>query len=129
MGLPVLCVATAIFLLWGMQNFSRNPVPSICIMLGTVGLSYYLLVSAHYHKTATSVVVGALILFCGRAVQKDYFRKSCLYEEYKQLLYFYKSIESDVTSSFIMKGRGDGSDFNTTIDERNRGNSTYITLL
>ena len=72
MGLPVLCVATAIFaLFWGMQNFSRNPVPSIC-MLGTVGLSYYLLVSAHYHKTATSVVVGALILFCGRAVQKDY---------------------------------------------------------
>ena len=88
MGLPVLCVATAIFaLFWGMQNFSRNPVPSICIMLGTVGLSYYLLVSAHYHKTATSVVVGALILFCGRAVQKDYC-KSCLYEEYKQLLYF-----------------------------------------
>ena len=77
MGLPVLCVATAIFaLFWGMQNFSRNPVPSICIMLGTVGLSYYLLVSAHYHKTATSVVVGALILFCGRAVQKDYFRKA-----------------------------------------------------
>lgn len=89
MGLPVLCVATAIFaLFWGMQNFSRNPVPSICIMLGTVGLSYYLLVSAHYHKTATSVVVGALILFCGRAVQKDYFRKSCLYEEYKQLFVF-----------------------------------------
>ena len=45
-------------------------------MLGTVGLSYYLLVSAHYHKTATSVVVGALILFCGRAVQKDYFVKA-----------------------------------------------------
>ena len=68
MGLPVLCVATAIFsLLWGMQNFSRNPVPSICIMIGTVGLSYYLLLLAHYHKTATSVVVGALILFCGRA--------------------------------------------------------------
>ena len=41
MGLPVLCVATAIFaLFWGMQNFSHNPVPSICIMLGTVGLSY-----------------------------------------------------------------------------------------
>ncbi|HDR7444993.1 MULTISPECIES: hypothetical protein [Bacillus] len=75
MGLPVLCVATAIFaLLWGMQNFSRNPVPSICIMIGTVGLSYYLLVSTHYHKTATSVVVvGALILFCGRAVQKGLF--------------------------------------------------------
>lgn len=74
MGLPVLCVATAIFaLLWGMQNFSRNPVPSICIMIGTVGLSYYLLLSAHYHKTATSVVVGALILFCGRAVQKGLF--------------------------------------------------------
>ncbi|MGX5527441.1 hypothetical protein ACWKTY_12645 [Bacillus toyonensis] len=73
MGLPVLCVATAIFaLLWGMQNFSRNPVPSICIMIGTVGLSYYLLVSTHYHKTATSVV-GALILFCGRAVQKGLF--------------------------------------------------------
>ncbi|AHA08351.1 membrane protein [Bacillus toyonensis] len=79
MWLPVLCVATAIFaLLWGMQNFSRNPVPSICIMIGTVGLSYYLLVSTHYHKTATSVVVvvvvvGALILFCGRAVQKGLF--------------------------------------------------------
>ncbi|OAK23405.1 hypothetical protein [Bacillus wiedmannii] len=78
MGLPVLCVATAIFaLFWGMQNFSRYPVPSICIMLGTVGLSYYLLVSAHYHKTATSVVVvvvvGALILFCGRAIQKGLF--------------------------------------------------------
>ncbi|OFD71219.1 MULTISPECIES: hypothetical protein [Bacillus cereus group] len=70
MGLPVLCVATAIFaLLWGMQNFSRNPVPSICIMIGTVGLSYYLLLSAHYHKTAKSIV-GALILFCGRAIQK-----------------------------------------------------------
>ena len=71
MGLPVLCVATAIFsLLWGMQNFSRNPVPSICIMIGTVGLSYYLLLLAHYHKTATSVVVGVLILFCGRAIQR-----------------------------------------------------------
>lgn len=74
MGLPVLCVATVIFaLLWGMQNFSRNPVPSICIMIGTVGLSYYLLLLAHYHKTATSVVVGAFILFCGRAVQKGLF--------------------------------------------------------
>lgn len=99
MGLPVLCVATAIFaLLWGMQNFSRNPVPSICIMIGTVGLSYYLLVSTHYHKTATSVVVvvvvvvGALILFCGRAVQKDYFRKSCLYNEYKQLFVFFTKV-------------------------------------
>ena len=89
MGLPVLCVATVIFaLLWGMQNFSRNPVPSVCIMIGTVGLSYYLLLLAHYHKTATSVVVGALILFCGRAVHKGYFHKSCLYKEYKQLLYF-----------------------------------------
>ena len=74
-------------------------------MLGTVGLSYYLLVSAHYHKTATSVVVGALILFCGRAVQKDYFRKSCLYEEYKQLFIFNKTLESYVTSSFIMRGK------------------------
>ncbi|EOP48248.1 hypothetical protein CN445_12695 [Bacillus cereus] len=74
MGLAVLCVATAIFaLLWGMQNFSRNPVPSVCIMIGAVGLSYYLLVLAHYHKTATSVVVGALILFCGRAIQKGLF--------------------------------------------------------
>ncbi|MGE7882813.1 hypothetical protein [Bacillus sp. NPDC094077] len=74
MGLPVLCVATAIFaLLWGMQNFSFNPVPSICIVIGTVGLSYYLLLSAHYHKTATGVVVGALILFCGRAIQKGLF--------------------------------------------------------
>lgn len=73
MGLPVLCVATAIFaLLWGIQNFSRNPVPSICIMIGTVGLSYYLLLSAHYHKTAMSVV-GALILCCGRAIQKGLF--------------------------------------------------------
>ena len=104
MGLPVLCVATAIFaLFWGMQNFSHNPVPSICIMLGTVGLSYYLLVSAHYHKTATSVVVGALILFCGRAVQRGYFRKGCLYEAYKQPFIFYKTLESYVTSSFIMK--------------------------
>ena len=105
MGLPVLCVATAIFsLLWGMQNFSRNPVPSICIMIGTVGLSYYLLLLAHYHKTATSVVVGALILFCGRAIQKGYFHKSCLYILYKQLLFLQK-LESYVTSSFIMKGK------------------------
>ena len=89
MGLPVLCVLLRLFcFVLGMQNFSRNPVPSICIMIGTVGLSYYLLLSAHYHKTATSVVVGALILFCGRAVQKGYFRKSCLYKVYKQLLYF-----------------------------------------
>ena len=89
MGLPVLCVATVIFaLLWGMQNFSRNPVPSICIVIGTVGLSYYLLLLAHYHKTATSVVVGALILFCGRAVHRGYFHKSCLYKEYKQLFVF-----------------------------------------
>ncbi|MEK0223654.1 hypothetical protein [Bacillus proteolyticus] len=74
MGLAVLCIATAIFaLLWGMQNFSRNPVPSVCIMIGAVGLSYYLLVLAHYHKTATGVVVGAIILFCGRAVQKGLF--------------------------------------------------------
>ncbi|PEA19208.1 hypothetical protein CN941_07355 [Bacillus cereus] len=77
MGLAVLCVATAIFaLLWGMQNFSRNPVPSVCIMIGAVGLSYYLLVLAHYHKTATSVVVVvvvAIILSCGRAVQKGLF--------------------------------------------------------
>ena len=71
-------------LFWGMQNFSRNPVPSICIMIGTVGLSYYLLLSAHYHKNS-NVVVGALILFCGRAVQRGYFRKSCLYKVYKQL--------------------------------------------
>ena len=78
MGLPVLCVATAIFaLFWGIQNFSRNPVPSVCIMLGAVGLSYYLLISAHYHKTATSVVVGAIILFCGRLYKRDYFHKSC----------------------------------------------------
>ncbi|MFK4314639.1 MULTISPECIES: hypothetical protein [unclassified Bacillus (in: firmicutes)] len=75
MGLPVLCVATAIFaLFWGIQNFSRNPVPSVCIMIGAVGLSYYLLILAHYHKTATSVVVvGAIILFCGRAIQKGLF--------------------------------------------------------
>ena len=89
MGLPVLCVATAIFaLFWGMQNFSHNPVPSICIMLGTVGLSYYLLVSAHYHKTATSVVVGALILFCGRAVQKGLFVKAVYTKRINSLLYF-----------------------------------------
>ncbi|PDM36639.1 hypothetical protein CMV37_33165 [Bacillus cereus] len=76
MGLPVLCVATAIFaLFWGMQNFSHNPVPSICIMLGTVGLSYYLLVSAHYHKNSNErLFVGALYFyFCGRAVQKGLF--------------------------------------------------------
>ena len=104
MGLLVLCVATAIFaLFWGMQNFSHNPVPSICIMLGTVGLSYYLLVSAHYHKTATSVVVGALILFCGRAVQKGYFVKAVYTKRINSLLYFYKTLESYVTSSFIMK--------------------------
>ena len=89
MGLPVLCVATAIFaLFWGMQNFSHNPVPSIYIMLGTVGLSYYLLVSAHYHKTATSVVVGALILFCGRAVQKGLFVKAVYTKRINSLLYF-----------------------------------------
>ncbi|CAM3954158.1 MULTISPECIES: hypothetical protein [Bacillus] len=74
MGLPILCVATAIFaLFWGMQNFSRNPVPSVCIMIGTVGLSYYLLNSAHYHKTATSVVIGVIILSCGCAIQKVLF--------------------------------------------------------
>ncbi len=38
MGLPILCVATAIFaLFWGIQNYSRNPVPSVCIIFGTVG--------------------------------------------------------------------------------------------
>ncbi|MBJ7995106.1 hypothetical protein [Bacillus mycoides] len=74
MGLPILCVATAIFAcFWGMQNFSRNPVPSVCIMIGTVGLSYYLLISAHYHKTAMSVIVGVIILSCGRAIQKVLF--------------------------------------------------------
>lgn len=89
MGLPVLCVATVIFaLLWGMQNFSRNPVPSICIMVGTVGLTYYLLLLAHYHKTATSVVVGALILFCGRAVQKGLFVKAVYTKSINSFLYF-----------------------------------------
>ncbi|MEK4581075.1 MULTISPECIES: hypothetical protein [Bacillus] len=74
MGLPVLGVATAIFALFlGIQNFSRNPVPSVCIIIGAAGLSYYLLILAHYHKTATSVVVGAIILFCGRAIQKGLF--------------------------------------------------------
>ena len=94
MGLPVLCVATAIFaLFWGMQNFSRNPVPSICIMIGTVGLSYYLLLSAHYHKTATSVVVGALILFCGRAVQRVISVKAVYTKCINSFLYFYKSLK------------------------------------
>ena len=93
MGLPVLCVATAIFsLLWGMQNFSRNPVPSICIMIGTVGLSYYLLLLAHYHKTATSVVVEHLFYFVGAPYKRGYFHKSCLYILYKQL-FIYKSLK------------------------------------
>ena len=66
MELPVLCVATAIFaLLWGMQNFSRNPVPSICIMIGTVGLTYYLLVLAHYHKTQRVLLLEHLFYFVG----------------------------------------------------------------
>ncbi|PQZ56733.1 hypothetical protein CQZ94_12350 [Bacillus sp. MYb209] len=80
MGLPILCVATAIFaLFWGIQNYSRNPVPSVCIIFDTVGLSYYLLISAYYHKTAVGVVVvvvvvvGAIILSCGRAIQKVLF--------------------------------------------------------
>ena len=91
-------------LFWGMQNFSRNPVPSICIMIGTVGLSYYLLLSAHYHKTATSVVVGALILFCGRAIQKGYFRKA-VYTKCINSFSILQKLESYVTSSFIMKGK------------------------
>ncbi|KFN01317.1 hypothetical protein D0U04_10875 [Bacillus clarus] len=74
MGLPILCVATVIFaFVWGMQNFSHNPVPSVCIIVGAVGLSYYLLISAHYHKTATSVVVGVIVLSCGRMIQKVLF--------------------------------------------------------
>ncbi|EJS78595.1 hypothetical protein [Bacillus cereus] len=74
MGLPILCVATVIFaLFWGIQNFSRNPVPSVCIIIGTVGLSYYLLISAYYHKTATGVVAGVIVLSCGRAIQKVLF--------------------------------------------------------
>ena len=63
MELPVLCVATAIFaLLWGMQNFSRNPVPSICIMIGTVG-SYYLFISISPSSKRNEVVVWSLPYF------------------------------------------------------------------
>lgn len=107
MELPVLCVATAIFaLLWGMQNFSRNPVPSICIMIGTVGLTYYLLVLAHYHKTQRVLLLEHLFYFVGAPYKRGYFHKSCLYTLYKQLfVFFYKLLESYVTSSFIMKGK------------------------
>ena len=73
MELPVLCVATAIFaLLWGMQNFSRNPVPSICIMIGTVGLTYYLLVLAHYHKTQRVLLLSTYFILWARHT-KGYF--------------------------------------------------------
>ncbi|MBE7119571.1 hypothetical protein [Bacillus cereus] len=73
MGLPILCVATVIFaLFWEIQNYPHNPVPSVFVIIGVVGLSYYLLISAHYHKTATGVVVGAIILSCGRTIQKGF---------------------------------------------------------
>ncbi len=86
MGLPVLCVATAIFaLFWGMQNFSHNPVPSICIMLGTVGLSYYLLVSAHYRKNSNERCCrSTYFILWSCCAKRGYFRKGCLYEAYKQ---------------------------------------------
>ncbi|MEN1936892.1 hypothetical protein AAIE21_15145 [Paenibacillus sp. 102] len=74
MGLALLCVVAALFaFIWGMQNFVHNPVPSTLVVIGVVGLSYYLLVSAHYHKTATSVLVGAIVLTCGRTIQKILF--------------------------------------------------------
>ncbi|WP_459502048.1 hypothetical protein [Bacillus sp. C1] len=47
----------------------------ICLLfvIGVVGLSYYLLALAHYHKTATSVLVGAIVLACGRTIPKILF--------------------------------------------------------
>ncbi|MBE7104208.1 hypothetical protein FT637_14470 [Bacillus cereus] len=74
MGLPILCVATVIFaLFWGIQNYPHNPVPSVFVIIGVVGISYYLLISAHYHKTATGVVAGVIFLSCGRIIHKILF--------------------------------------------------------
>ncbi|MFJ8530536.1 hypothetical protein [Bacillus sp. NPDC094106] len=74
MGLPILCVVAAAFaFIWGIQNFSHSPVPSACIVIGVIGLSYYLLISAHYYKTAISFLVGVLVLICGRVIQKRLF--------------------------------------------------------
>ncbi|KEK25368.1 hypothetical protein [Bacillus gaemokensis] len=71
MGLAVLCVIAALFAyIWGMQNFIQSPVPSVLVVIGVVGLSYSLLLSAHYYKTATSVLVGFVFLTCGCTIQK-----------------------------------------------------------
>ncbi|MDM5190742.1 hypothetical protein QUF99_26450 [Bacillus sp. DX4.1] len=74
MGLPILCIVAALFaFIWGSQNIVRNPVPSAVIVIGVVGLSYYLLDLAHYHKLATSILVGIAALSCGRVIRKMLF--------------------------------------------------------